>query len=281
MNAEMPSGQSVLIVDDTPANLEVLLEFMTEAGYDVSVATDGEKALERLKHVHPDLILLDVMMPGIDGFETCRRLKEKDATREIPVVFMTALSETVDKVRGFAVGARGGRAHYRRDNIELEEAVAQGDFREDLFYRLNVFPIRCPALRERREDIPLLVEHFVGKYGARMGKRIETVPQKVMEALREYDWPGNVRELENIVERAVIVSRGTGLELGDWLPKRTVIPGAGEILTLEEVERMHILEVLEQTRWRVRGDGGTAELLDIKPTTLEARMKKLGIERKG
>jgi formate hydrogenlyase transcriptional activator len=161
----------------------------------------------------------------------------------------------------------------------LEEAVTNGDFREDLFYRLNVFPIICPPLRERKEDIPLLVEHFIGKYSAKTGKKIDTVSHKVMDALQAYDWPGNVRELENIVERAVIVSRETQLELGNWLRKSPVSSGPTSIPTLEENEREHILAVLEQTGWRVRGERGAAELLRIKPTTLESRMKKLKIER--
>ena len=166
-------------------------------------------------------------------------------------------------------------------NRDLESAVASGDFREDLFYRLNVFPIPCPPLRERKEDIPLLVEHFVGKYSAKIGKKIDTIPHKVMDALQAYGWPGNVRELENIVERGLIVSRGTQLELGDWLRGTPGSSGTAGIPTLEEKEREHILEVLERTGWRVRGAGGATETLRIKPTTLESRMKKLKIEVDG
>ena len=491
MSPEMSDTGTILVVDDTPTNLEVLVDYLADSDFQIIVATDGEKALERLKYAHPDVILLDVMMPGIDGFETCRRLKENDETRDIPVIFMTALSETVDKVKGFSVGAvdyitkpfqheevlarvqthltlrflqqqlqevneqleqrvaertaelkealeeveelkdrlqeentylqqeiklshnfeeiitqspnfgkvleqveqvattdatvlilgetgtgkellaravhsvskrkdrplvkvncaalpanlieselfghekgaftgalarksgrfeladggtifldeigdlplelqakllrvlqeeeferLGGTSTIKVDvrviaatNRDLEETVAKGDFREDLFYRLNVFPIESPSLRERKEDIPLLVEHFVGKYSAKIGKKIATIPHKVMAALQAYDWPGNVRELENIVERAVIISRGTQLELGNWLPKTTPSSGAASIPTLEEKEREHILEVLELTGWRVRGEGGAAEILEIKPTTLDARMKKLSIER--
>jgi formate hydrogenlyase transcriptional activator len=491
MSPETSETGTILVVDDTPTNLEVLVGYLKDSNFQIIVATDGEKALERLKYVHPDVILLDVMMPGIDGFETCRRLKEDDETRDIPVIFMTALSETVDKVKGFSVGAvdyitkpfqqeevlarvqthltlrflqqrlqvaneqlekrvaertaelkaalgeveelkdrlqeeniylqqeiklshnfeeiitqsgnfgkvleeveqvavtdatvlilgetgtgkellaravhsisnrkdrplvkvncaalpanlieselfghekgaftgalarksgrfeladggtifldeigdlplelqakflrvlqeeeferLGGTSTIKVDvrviaatNRDLEEVVAKGDFREDLFYRLNVFPIESPSLRERKEDIPLLVEHFVGKYGTRIGKKITTVPHKVMDALQAYDWPGNVRELENIVERAVIISRGTQFELGNWLSKTTFSSGVASIPTLEEKEREHILEVLEVAGWRVRGEGGAAEILGMKPTTLDARMKKLNIER--
>ena len=508
----MPDGPSVLIVDDTPANLEVLAESLTDAGYEVSVATDGQRALERLKHLRPDLILLDVMMPGMDGFETCRRLKENSESRDIPVIFMTARADTVDKVTGFAAGAvdyitkplqheevlarvrahltirslqqrlednnlqlqqevaerrkaeqslhetnelleqrvaertaeletaleevgqlkdrlhdenaylqheiklshnfeeiitrseifrqvlseleqvadtdatvlvlgdtgtgkellaravhsasrradrplvkvncaalpanlieselfghergafTGASARQRgrfeladegtifldevgdlplelqakllrvlqegefervgssstiqvdarviaATNRDLGEAVAAGGFREDLYYRLNVFPIRCPPLRDRPEDIPLLVEHFATRFSVRAGKRITSVPQKVITALQAYHWPGNVRELENVVERAVILSRGTQLELGNWMPSAAAASEAGTIATLADREREHIVETLELTGWRVRGVRGAAALLGLKPTTLEARMKRLDIER--
>ena len=165
-------------------------------------------------------------------------------------------------------------------NHDLEKDIEEGKFRQDLYYRLNVFPIKVPPLREHREDIPLLVKHFVQKYGARTGKKIETIPQKVMEALQAYPWPGNVRELENIVERAVIISPGNRLQLGDWLQATGKPPGAAGKLTMEEVEKNHIIEVLELTDWRVSGQKGAAGILGLKPTTLEARMKKLGIERK-
>ena len=578
----------VLMVDDTPANLGVLYELLSEAGYDVLVAEDGESALERAAYARPDLILLDVMMPGIDGFETCRCLKERPDTRDIPVIFMSALSDTVDKVKGLRLGAvdyvtkpfqheevlarvhthltvqrlkrelaerearlaaivtsamdaivtfgadgrvtlfnpaaecvfdraaaevlgqpldsllseplrkvvrdyqqrgeprlwvpeglhalrAGGepfpveatlsrataaeqplytmilrdiaarkqaetefnRLHglnlYLRDEIQaehdfeemvgasaalravlrevetvastqatvlvtgetgtgkeliaraihnrgarqakpliklncatipanlaeselfghekgaftgalarklgrfelanggtlfldevgelpldlqakllrvlqegefervggsqtlktdvrviaatnrdLEQRCREGQFRPDLYYRLNVFPIHSPALRDRREDIPLLVRHFVQKYAASLGRTIETVPLATLARLQAYSWPGNVRELQHVIERAVIVSRGRTLEFGDWLREPTAETGLGKasVTTLEAMEREHILKTLEITGWRVSGENGAARLLGLKPTTLEARMKKLGIERK-
>ncbi|NIN73086.1 MAG: PAS domain S-box protein [Gemmatimonadetes bacterium] len=163
-------------------------------------------------------------------------------------------------------------------NRELSDAIDEGLFRSDLFYRLNVFPIGVPALRERKKDIPLLVKHLVMKYSVKLGKNIESIPQAAMNALMAYDWPGNVRELENVIERAVILTTGTELELGDWL-SGSATAGPSRIRTLEEVERDHINRVLEATGWRVRGDAGAAAFLGLKPTTLEARMKKLGIER--
>ena len=588
MTETSQSPAVVLMVDDTPANLGVLYELLSEASYDVLVAEDGESALERAAYARPDLILLDVMMPGIDGFETCRRLKERPDTRDIPVIFMSALSDTVDKVKGLRLGAvdyvtkpfqheevlarvhthltlqrlkrelaerearltaivtgamdvivafgadgritlfnpaaecvfgcaaaevlgqpldsllseplrqvvreyqrrdeptlwvpeglhalrTGGepfpveatlsratvaeqplytmilrdiaarkqaeaefnRLHglnlYLRDEIQaehdfeemvgasaalravlrevetvastqatvlvtgetgtgkeliaralhnrsarqakpliklncatipanlaeselfghekgaftgalarklgrfelanggtlfldevgelpldlqakllrvlqegefervggsqtlktdvrviaatnrdLEQRCREGQFRPDLYYRLNVFPIQSPALRDRREDIPLLVRHFVQKYAASLGKTIETVPLATLARLQAYSWPGNVRELQHVIERAVIVSRGATLEFGDWLrePTAETGPGKASVTTLEEMEREHILKTLEITGWRVSGESGAARLLGLKATTLEARMKKLGIERK-
>jgi transcriptional regulator with GAF, ATPase, and Fis domain len=160
-------------------------------------------------------------------------------------------------------------------NRELERAVRSGHFREDLYYRLNVFPIRVPPLKERREDIPLLVWAFIKEFGEKMGKRIENVRRRDMDALQEYSWPGNVRELRNVIERSMIVSRGSSLQL--VLPESLAL--AELPLDLAEAEKRHIVEVLARTHWRVRGDAGAAELLGLKPSTLESKMKKLGISR--
>ena len=166
-------------------------------------------------------------------------------------------------------------------NHDLQKAMEEQRFRADLYYRLNVFPICIPPLREHRDDIPLLVTHFAMKYATKMGKKIETIPKATMNALVAYAWPGNVRELQNIIERAVILSQGAHLTLGDWLPKPSASPSGTRVLSLDELERQHITDVLEMTGWRVSGDNGAASILDIKPTTLEARMKKLGIKRRG
>ncbi len=165
-------------------------------------------------------------------------------------------------------------------NRDLERFVQEQHFRQDLFYRLNVFPIHIPALRERKEDLPLLVKFFTMKYGKKLGRKIETVPKKVLDSLTSYTWPGNVRELENVIERSAILSTGSQLELADWLPKQGISSQSNKIPTLEELERRYILEVLEMAAWRVSGERGAARLLDVKPTTLESRMKKLGITRK-
>jgi PAS domain S-box-containing protein len=166
-------------------------------------------------------------------------------------------------------------------NRDLEKALEEGKFRQDLFYRLNVFPIQIPSLRERKGDISLLVKYFVMKYGKKMNKNIETVPKNIMGALEAYHWPGNVRELENIIERTVLITLGSQLDLGEWLPKPAMTPKGTKISTLEELEKDHIEEILDLTGGRVSGEQGAAKILGLKPTTLEARMKKLGIEKRG
>jgi transcriptional regulator with GAF, ATPase, and Fis domain len=162
-------------------------------------------------------------------------------------------------------------------NRDLEKLVEQGAFRDDLFYRLNVFPIHVPPLRERREDIPQLVWSFIEEYSERMGKRIDSIPRRSMETLQHYAWPGNVREIRNTVERAMILCTGNVLRIE---PPTTPESKAFQNQTLEEVQRAHILQVLEQTGWKVRGKNGAAEVLGLKPSTLESRMSKLGIKRR-
>jgi PAS domain S-box-containing protein len=163
---------------------------------------------------------------------------------------------------------------------DLESLVREGKFRADLFYRLNVFPIRAPALRERREDVPELVRYFVLKHATRLGKRIDRIPHEVLERLGQYNWPGNIRELANIIERSVILTRGNSLELESQLGEMAVASLHGAPL-LNEDERQRIVAALEQTGWRVSGPKGAALILGIKPTTLEARMKRLGLKRPG
>ena len=165
-------------------------------------------------------------------------------------------------------------------NRNLDQAMRDGEFREDLFYRLNVFPIVCPPLRDHRDDIPLLVIHFVKKFAAKAGKSIETVPQPVMDTFAQYNWPGNVRELENLVERAVVISDGPQLKVQELLSDRVDSPNQSSIPTLADLERDHIASVLDMTGGRIRGDNGAAEILGLKPTTLESRMERLGIKRR-
>ena len=163
-------------------------------------------------------------------------------------------------------------------NRNLEAEVKKGNFREDLWYRLNVFPITMPPLRDRKDDIPLLLDYYVKKISRRMGKTIGVIPAGVMDALQHYAWPGNVRELENVLERAVINSSGPKLRLVDELKKQSPDSDTKH-KTMEAVERDHILRVLEQTRWKVGGKNSAAEILGLDRSTLRARMRKLNIQK--
>lgn len=163
-------------------------------------------------------------------------------------------------------------------NRDLAKLVEDHEFRSDLYYRLNVFPITLPPLRERRDDIPVLVRYFTQHYAARMKKNIETIPGPTLEALSRYHWPGNIREVENLVERAVILTQGTHLQVP--LPElkiqaRQPVSGA----TLHDAEREQILRTLRETRWIIGGPDGAAARLGLKRTTLISKMKKLGIDR--
>ena len=476
----------ILVVDDTPTNVKLLVDLLSVNGFDVIAAGSGTEGLERAAADSPDLILLDVMMPDLDGFAVCERLKASDATRDAPVIFLTALHETLDKVRAFAAGgvdyltkpfeprellARVGthlalrRAHRElaeqnarlREEIEAhqrsravihcledeirtghdfreivgrsaslarlleqlalvastdstvlvlgetgtgKELVARaihdrsprrerplvkvncaalprelveselfghekgaftgatqqrrgrfeladggtlfldevgelpldaqakllrvlqeqefervggartlradvrliaatnrdlgrraeaGEFRPDLFYRLNVFPVTVPALRERREDIPPLIAHFLAKAGRKLGRPFEGVAPGFLERALAYDWPGNIRELENVVERAAILSRGPVLDaIAPFAaPAAQAGPNAQAAApapaapagTLEEVERAHIERVLGQTRWVIEGEQGAARALGLNASTLRGRLRKLGIRK--
>ena len=495
----------ILIVDDETPNLQLLTEVLSNAGYRaLRSAKRPQLALESALTQPPNLILLDVRMPEMDGFEVCRRLKQEETTRDIPVIFVSSLQDVQDRVRGFEAGGvdfiskpfqesevlarvrthltlRNMQTHLedlvaqrtselaseiherQRANLELKQAfdeirrlkdrletenltlreeikvsdkenelvgeshvfrtvlqqvehvaptdstvlilgetgtgkgliarrihrlggrqdrplvnvncaalpatlieseffghekgaftgatdrkigrfeladggtifldeigdlpielqakllrvlqdheferlgssttmtvdtrviaatnrdldalIEQGVFRADLYYRLGVFPIRIPPLRERRADIPLLVWFFITMLQPRLGKSFESVSSRVMDALTAYDWPGNVRELQNIVERAMILSPGTKLELGDALVRNhRAAPVSGSAAqpqsdNLEDAQRAHIVRVLEECGWKVRGKDGAAERLGLKRTTLQSRMKKLGIQR--
>jgi formate hydrogenlyase transcriptional activator len=203
-----------------------------------------------------------------------------DEVGEVPpetqVMLLRVLQErTIERVGGsepVAVDVRVIAATHR----DLTAAVAQGRFRADLFFRLNVFPIPVPPLRQRREDVPDLVRHFLHRFGRRLGKPVADVSPAAMRLLTEYHWPGNVRELENIVERAVIVTAGDTLQVDPhWLPKaRTdgAVPATPS--GLAEVERRAILDALERCRGKIYGPGGAAAALGLKPTTLYGKMRK-------
>jgi DNA-binding NtrC family response regulator len=438
------AGERILVVDDEAANVELLEQELADAGYKTLSSSSGEHAIGVSAKEKPDLILLDVMMAGIDGYETCRRLKAAEATRAIPVIFLTALSDSFEKVRGFGAGAVdyvtkpfdleellarirthlslrrevrtssdpvpdllvgelaqvraqiarvaatdstvliqgetgtgkelvaraihaasarrerplvavncaalprelveselfghekgaftgatqqrrgrfeladsgtlfldevgelpleaqakllrvlqegefdrvGGARSLRTDvrviaatNRDLQTQVAAGRFRADLYYRLNVFPIVVPPLRERRGDIALLVRHLAEKAAHRLGRHLEAVSPAFVERAAAHDWPGNVRELENVIERALIMSGGTLLDGSDVFSTGNPTREKPVEQTLEAMERAYILRVLEGAAWQIEGERGAARVLGLNPSTLRGRLRKLGIKR--
>ncbi|MCD4807188.1 MAG: sigma 54-interacting transcriptional regulator, partial [Methanococcoides sp.] len=207
-----------------------------------------------------------------------------DEIGELPLELQTKLLrvlesgefERVGSSRTFKVDVRIIAA----TNRDLEAEIEKGRFREDLWYRLSVFPITVPPLRQRKEDIPLLVNFFLKRFNKEMGKTITSVPKAIMDSLLAYRWPGNVRELKNVIERAVITTHGTTLKLMSEfkLEKETAGPKP-QRKGLADIEYQFILETLEKTRWKIEGPGGAARILELKPSTLRYRMKKLGIQR--
>ena len=164
-------------------------------------------------------------------------------------------------------------------NRDLADDVRQNRFRDDLYYRLNVFPITLPSLRERREDIPLLAQHLANRFARAMPKPIKPIPDSVARALQQYDWPGNIRELENVIQRAIILSSDGLISIND-ISLSSAKPATASVgTTLEEIERNHIQRMLSTTLWRIEGRRGAAELLGLKPSTLRSRLRKLGIRR--
>ena len=218
-----------------------------------------------------------------------------DEVGELPLDLQSKLLRVLEEGEFEFVGSsRTEKVNVRviaATNRNLSHAVANGTFRSDLYYRLNTFPIVMPPLRERRDDIPLLVRHLINQVSRKLGKNIETIPQSAMRAFQEYDWPGNVRELRNEVERAVIITQGTKLQLPDTFDSLALkdepqpslfesqLDADIEAQTLEQSEYRIILRTLRKVHWRVEGPGGAAELLNVHASTLRSRMRKLGITR--
>jgi transcriptional regulator with GAF, ATPase, and Fis domain len=202
-----------------------------------------------------------------------------DLPADVQVKLLRVLEERQIERLGSPQGIRVDVRIVAATHRKLEERIADGSFREDLFYRLNVFPIRVPALRDRSEDIPALVWLFVDEFSRAFGKQIDAIARQDIEALQRYAWPGNIRELRNVVERSMIIATGRRLRIA--LPARAEMAGrtGPRSLKMADVEKEHVRNVLESTGWRIRGVGGAAELLGLQPTTLETRMLKLGLSR--
>ncbi len=200
-----------------------------------------------------------------------------DLPPEVQVKLLRVLQERQIERLGSSATIRVDVRIVAATNRDLEGAVRAGNFREDLYYRLNVFPVTVPPLRERRDDIPLLVSAFVEEFASKFGKSIESIDRESIASLQAYPWPGNVRELRNVIERAMIGAQGSKL----WIdPPATKIFPKAPSLSMRETEHQHICKVLDMTGWRVRGRNGAAEVLGLKPSTLESRMAKLGIYRR-
>ncbi len=208
-----------------------------------------------------------------------------DEIGDIPLALQPKLLRVLQEQEFERLGS--GRTHQvdvrlvAATNRDLANMVKRGEFRSDLYYRVNVFPILLPPLRARSEDIPALVSHFVEVYGRRMGKQIDHIPPATISALSSYQWPGNIRELQNFIERSVILSDGTVLSPPLAELKRSPVAESLGAVTLKDAERDHILKTLKQTRWVVAGPNGAAARLGMKRSTLYFRMQKLGISRFG
>ncbi len=205
-----------------------------------------------------------------------------DEIGEMPPEFQTKLLKVLEQGEFERLGSpKTIKVNVRviaSTNRDLEVEVKNKRFREDLFFRLNVFPISIPPLRTRAEDIPQLVSHFVDKYALKFGRKYETIPKGMMKALQEHPWPGNVRELEHIIERAVIISPGPVLRLSEPLERNPAEAREEPLKGLEAMEREHIVKVLQKTRWKLEGESGAASILGLNPSTLRSRIKKLGIK---
>ncbi len=199
-----------------------------------------------------------------------------DLPTDVQVKLLRVLEERQIERLGSPNGIRVDTRIIAATNRDLQKRIEEDAFREDLFYRLNVFPLQVPPLRQRSEDIPFLIWRFVNEFSKAFGKRIESIPEETMSGLRDYAWPGNIRELRNVVERAMILAKGPSLTITQPVSSRAV--GARSV-KIADVERAHILSVLESARWRIRGTGGAADQLGLRPTTLETRMAKLGLTR--
>jgi len=284
-----PTGSTVLICGETGTGKELIAQAIHNlsprhgnAFVKLNCAAIPTGLLESELFGHEKGAFTGAIAQRVGRFELANRgTVFLDEVGEIPLELQTKLLRVLQEREFERLGStRTIRTDARliaATNRDLAEMVEDQRFRSDLFYRLNVFPVRVPALRERQEDIPLLVRHFVQHYARRMNRVIDTIPSETMNALVRYPWPGNIRELQNLIERAVILSTGPVLRvpLKD-LPNRAVVSSARP-QTLEEAERAHILTALKETKWVVGGPNGAAARLGMNRSTVLFRMKKLGI----
>jgi formate hydrogenlyase transcriptional activator len=284
-----PTGSTVLICGETGTGKELIAQAIHNlsprhgnAFVKLNCAAIPTGLLESELFGHEKGAFTGAIAQRIGRFELANRgTVFLDEVGEIPLELQTKLLRVLQEREFERLGStRTIRTDARliaATNRDLAEMVEDQRFRSDLFYRLNVFPVRVPALRERQEDIPLLVRHFVQHYARRMNRVIDTIPSETMNALVRYPWPGNIRELQNLIERAVILSTGPVLRvpLKD-LPNRAVVSSARP-QTMEEAERAHILAALKETKWVVGGPNGAAARLGMNRSTVLFRMKKLGI----
>jgi formate hydrogenlyase transcriptional activator len=301
-----PAGTTVLIQGETGTGKEVIARAVHNLSprrertfVKINCAAIPSGLLEAELFGHERGAFTGALSQKIGRFELADRgTLFLDEVGDIPVELQPKLLRVLQEQEFERLGSnRTQRVDVRvvaATNRDLPKLVAERAFRSDLYYRLNVFPVFMPALRERREDVPLLVRYFVQKFSRRLNKTVEYVPADAMDALANYAWPGNIRELENLIERAVLLSPGKELRvplaelrsataIADGPVSFTSLPASisqtSPFATLEEAERQHILRALRQTEWRIAGPKGAAALLGMKRTTLQARMRKLGIRR--
>ena len=290
-----PTNSTVLIVGETGTGKELIARALHNLGpsrertfVKLNCAAIPSGLLESELFGHEKGAFTGAIMQKIGRFELAHQgtlfLDEVgDIPPELQPKLLRVLQEQEFERLGSTKTIRVSVRLVAATNRDLPRMVEGGQFRSDLYYRLNVFPIRLPPLRERADDIPRLVRHLTQKFARRMGRRIETISAGVMDGLVRYGWPGNVRELENVIERAVILSSGTELhipagELKAAPPPKLAKTGNGDV-TLADAEREHILRVLREGNWVLGGPNGAAAKLGMKRTTLQSKMKKLGISR--
>jgi transcriptional regulator with GAF, ATPase, and Fis domain len=279
----------VLLLGETGVGKEVFAEAIHDASprrgrpmIRVNCAAFPPTLIERELFGHERGAFTGAVARQIGRFEAANRSTLfLDEIGEIPLEVQVKLLRVLQER---AIERLGGTASIKVDvrivaatNLDLDEAVRTKSFREDLFYRLNVFPITIPPLRDRVEDIPALAWTFIDEFAHAFGKRIEAISSRSMTELLQHPWPGNVRELRNVIERAVILANGPTLS-PSLCGANGLRPGSGSV-RLEDVQARHIRSVLDSCGWRIRGSGGAAIRLGMKPSTLESRMTKLGIQR--